>query len=118
MEAFPIFNLQKKSWRNFFAYLGPGFLVSIAYIDPGNCKTSPCVLFHANGDIAAHHDPYFVIWFTVQTDLQSGAQYKYGVRIVLFCLSPSNLKSILNMCWEVLIMFASDTFACPILKEQ
>ncbi|KAG5537429.1 hypothetical protein RHGRI_024752 [Rhododendron griersonianum] len=26
----------KKSWRNLFAYMGPGFLVSIAYIDPGN----------------------------------------------------------------------------------
>lgn len=33
-----LLNLQKKSWKNFFAYLGPGFLVSIAYIDPGNCK--------------------------------------------------------------------------------
>lgn len=30
--------MQKKSWKNFFSYLGPGFLVSIAYIDPGNCK--------------------------------------------------------------------------------
>jgi manganese transport protein len=29
---------EKKSWKNFFSYLGPGFLVSIAYIDPGNCK--------------------------------------------------------------------------------
>ncbi|CAL5361611.1 unnamed protein product [Camellia sinensis] len=39
----------KKSWRNLFAYIGPGFLVSIAYIDPGN----------------------------FETDLQAGAQYKY-----------------------------------------
>lgn len=30
--------VQKKSWKNLFAYMGPGFLVSIAYIDPGNCK--------------------------------------------------------------------------------
>lgn len=29
---------QKSSWKNLFAYMGPGFLVSIAYIDPGNCK--------------------------------------------------------------------------------
>ncbi|KAL0561202.1 hypothetical protein IC582_001623 [Cucumis melo] len=41
----------KESWKNFFAYMGPGFLVSIAYIDPGN----------------------------FETNLQSGAQYKYGV---------------------------------------
>ncbi|XP_057535046.1 metal transporter Nramp6-like isoform X3 [Amaranthus tricolor] len=40
---------EKKSWRNFFSYMGPGFLVSIAYIDPGN----------------------------FETDLLSGAQYKY-----------------------------------------
>jgi len=30
--------LQRTSWKNLFAYIGPGFLVSIAYIDPGNCK--------------------------------------------------------------------------------
>lgn len=30
--------LQRTSWKNLFAYMGPGFLVSIAYIDPGNCK--------------------------------------------------------------------------------
>ncbi|KAK7257158.1 hypothetical protein RIF29_30928 [Crotalaria pallida] len=29
----------KRSWRNLFAYMGPGFLVSIAYIDPGNFET-------------------------------------------------------------------------------
>ncbi|KAL7162149.1 hypothetical protein ACSBR2_042597 [Camellia fascicularis] len=30
----------KKSWRNLFAYIGPGFLVSIAYMDPGNFETN------------------------------------------------------------------------------
>ncbi|KAL3535399.1 hypothetical protein ACH5RR_003885 [Cinchona calisaya] len=40
----------KKSWKNLLSYIGPGFLVSIAYIDPGN----------------------------FQTDLQAGAEYKYG----------------------------------------
>ncbi|KAK2966450.1 hypothetical protein RJ640_005429 [Escallonia rubra] len=29
-------NHQKHGWRNFLTYVGPGFLVSIAYIDPGN----------------------------------------------------------------------------------
>ncbi|KAL3528974.1 hypothetical protein ACH5RR_008296 [Cinchona calisaya] len=50
---------EKKSWKNFFAYLGPGFLVSIAYIDPGN----------------------------FQTDLQSGAQYKYGLLWIILLAS-------------------------------
>ncbi|KAK7275424.1 hypothetical protein RIF29_16540 [Crotalaria pallida] len=29
----------KRSWINLFAYMGPGFLVSITYIDPGNFET-------------------------------------------------------------------------------
>ncbi|RAL41401.1 hypothetical protein DM860_010195 [Cuscuta australis] len=49
----------KKSWKNFFAYLGPGFLVCIAYIDPGN----------------------------FQTDLQAGAQYKYGLLWIILLAS-------------------------------
>ncbi|CAA2988723.1 metal transporter Nramp6-like [Olea europaea subsp. europaea] len=61
MELLIFFNLfwQKKSWKNFFAYLGPGFLVSIAYIDPGN----------------------------FQTDLQAGAQYKYGLLWIILLAS-------------------------------
>ncbi|KAL6515517.1 hypothetical protein OROHE_018551 [Orobanche hederae] len=27
---------QKPGWRNFLSYIGPGFLVSLAYLDPGN----------------------------------------------------------------------------------
>uniref|UniRef100_A0A7N0VMY3 Uncharacterized protein n=1 Tax=Kalanchoe fedtschenkoi TaxID=63787 RepID=A0A7N0VMY3_KALFE len=49
----------KTSWRNLLAYIGPGFLVSIAYIDPGN----------------------------FETDLQAGAQYKYGVRKLEFLIA-------------------------------
>ncbi|GAB2222387.1 hypothetical protein Droror1_Dr00013604 [Drosera rotundifolia] len=53
----------KKSWKNFFAYMGPGFLVSIAYIDPGN----------------------------FETDLQSGAQYKYGLLWIILVASCAAL---------------------------
>ncbi|KAL2462172.1 Metal transporter Nramp6 [Abeliophyllum distichum] len=49
----------EKSWKNLFAYMGPGFLVSIAYIDPGN----------------------------FQTDLQAGAQYKYGLLWIILLAS-------------------------------
>ncbi|XP_020867475.1 metal transporter Nramp6 [Arabidopsis lyrata subsp. lyrata] len=55
---------EKKSWKNFFSYLGPGFLVSIAYIDPGN-------------------------W--VETDLQSGAQYKYELLWIILVASCAAL---------------------------
>lgn len=40
LRATVAYYVQKKSWKNLFAYMGPGFLVSIAYIDPGNCKIS------------------------------------------------------------------------------
>ncbi|KAA0055478.1 metal transporter Nramp5-like [Cucumis melo var. makuwa] len=31
--------VQKPGWRKFVAYVGPGFLVSLAYLDPGNLET-------------------------------------------------------------------------------
>ncbi|XP_023873122.1 metal transporter Nramp1 [Quercus suber] len=53
----------RKSWKNLFAYMGPGFLVSIAYIDPGN----------------------------FETDLQAGAQYKYGLLWIILVASCAAL---------------------------
>ncbi|KAF6170568.1 hypothetical protein GIB67_031976 [Kingdonia uniflora] len=32
-------NIEKPGWRNFLSYVGPGFLVSLAYLDPGNLET-------------------------------------------------------------------------------
>ncbi|XP_031273561.1 metal transporter Nramp6-like [Pistacia vera] len=51
------------SWKNLFAYMGPGFLVSIAYIDPGN----------------------------FETDLQSGALYKYELLWIILVASCAAL---------------------------
>ncbi|GMY06108.1 metal transporter Nramp6-like [Fagus crenata] len=53
----------KRSWKNLFTYMGPGFLVSIAYIDPGN----------------------------FETDLQAGAQYKYGLLWIILVASCAAL---------------------------
>ncbi|KAF7814499.1 Metal transporter Nramp6 [Senna tora] len=53
----------KTSWKNLFAYMGPGFLVSIAYIDPGN----------------------------FETDLQSGAQFKYELLWIILVASCAAL---------------------------
>eukprot|EP00253_Pinus_taeda_P001211 PITA_01211 len=50
---------EKPGWRKFIAHVGPGFLVSIAYIDPGN----------------------------LETDLQAGAQYKYELLWVILVAS-------------------------------
>ncbi|KAI3442696.1 uncharacterized protein J3R85_000944 [Psidium guajava] len=30
---------QKAGWRNFLSFVGPGFLISFAYLDPGNLET-------------------------------------------------------------------------------
>ncbi|XP_042490116.1 metal transporter Nramp5-like [Macadamia integrifolia] len=44
---------QKQGWRNFLDYLGPGFLVSMAYLDPGNMET----------DLqAGSHHKYQLLW--------------------------------------------------------
>ncbi|RZB98164.1 Metal transporter Nramp6 isoform B [Glycine soja] len=56
-------NAKRTSWKNLFAYIGPGFLVSIAYIDPGN----------------------------FETDLQSGAQYKYELLWIILVASCAAL---------------------------
>ncbi|ERN03705.1 hypothetical protein AMTR_s00203p00028440 [Amborella trichopoda] len=42
---------KEPGWRKFMAYIGPGFLVSLAYLDPDN----------------------------LETDLQAGASYQYEV---------------------------------------
>ncbi|XP_062116803.1 metal transporter Nramp6-like [Humulus lupulus] len=54
---------KRTSWENFFAYLGPEFLVSIAYIDPGN----------------------------FETDLQSGAEHKYEILWIILVASCAAL---------------------------
>ncbi|XP_068307217.1 metal transporter Nramp7.2-like [Pyrus communis] len=46
---------QKPGWRKFLAHVGPGFLVSLAYLDPGN----------------------------LETDLQAGASHRYELLWVI-----------------------------------
>lgn len=60
----PLLSLQRKSWKNLFSYLGPGFLVSIAYIDPGNCKIS---IFHPSILREIYHS--CVLWFFLFSQL-------------------------------------------------
>eukprot|EP01018_Ginkgo_biloba_P031185 Gb_39414 [translate_table: standard] len=63
IESRQIIVPERRSWKNLFAYIGPGFLVSIAYIDPGN----------------------------FETDLQAGAQYKYELLWIILVASCSAL---------------------------
>ncbi|XP_047182837.1 metal transporter Nramp5-like [Vigna umbellata] len=48
-------NHEKPGWKKFMSYVGPGFLVSLAYLDPGN----------------------------METDLQAGANHKYELLWVI-----------------------------------
>jgi Mn2+/Fe2+ NRAMP family transporter len=50
--------VQEPAWKRFLAHVGPGFMVSLAYLDPGN----------------------------LETDLQAGANHRYEVRTVDFIL--------------------------------
>ncbi|KAK3012427.1 hypothetical protein RJ639_008329 [Escallonia herrerae] len=50
-----LLDLKKPGWRNFLSYVGPGFLVSLAYLDPGN----------------------------LETDLQAGANHRYELLWVI-----------------------------------
>ncbi|PKI42456.1 hypothetical protein CRG98_037129, partial [Punica granatum] len=47
--------MQKPGWRKFLSFVGPGFLVSLAYLDPGN----------------------------LETDLQAGANHRYELLWVI-----------------------------------
>jgi hypothetical protein len=38
------------SWATFFSYAGPGFLVAIAYLDPGNLEANLQVILQAVTD--------------------------------------------------------------------
>ncbi|CAI9099196.1 OLC1v1035981C1 [Oldenlandia corymbosa var. corymbosa] len=66
---------QRIGWREFFKFMGPGFLVSLAYLDPAN----------------------------LQTDLQAGANYGYELLWVIlvglvFALIVQSLAANLGVC--------------------
>lgn len=68
------------------------FLLPI--LTPGTVRTLPYSSFCTDGNFPALHDYLYVIWLTVQTDLQAGAQYKYGVRTFIFL---NSFRIILNI---------------------
>lgn len=63
VESHQVMVSERHSWKNLLSYTGPGFLVSIAYIDPGN----------------------------FETDLQAGAKYKYELLWVILVASCAAL---------------------------
>ncbi|KAJ6391694.1 hypothetical protein OIU77_025624 [Salix suchowensis] len=74
---------QKSGWRKFLSYVGPGFLVSLAYIDPGN----------------------------LETDLQAGANHRYELLWVvliglIFALTIQSLAANLGVTTVIGTAFA------------
>ncbi|MBA0566179.1 hypothetical protein Golob_011022, partial [Gossypium lobatum] len=74
-------NQKKPGWKKFLSFVGPGFLVSLAYLDPGNRKSPPLrtsppifISFSATFD---HHLVWCHFHVTVETDLQAGANHGY-----------------------------------------
>ncbi|CAI9291463.1 unnamed protein product [Lactuca saligna] len=68
-------NPQKPGWKAFLSFVGPGFLVSLAYLDPGN----------------------------LETDLQAGANHRYELLWVIligliFALVIQSLAANLGVC--------------------
>ncbi|KAI3689461.1 hypothetical protein L2E82_47418 [Cichorium intybus] len=68
-------NPQKPGWKAFLSFVGPGFLVSLAYLDPGN----------------------------LETDLQAGADHRYELLWVIligliFALVIQSLAANLGVC--------------------
>ena len=64
---------------DFIKYVGPGFLVSMAYLDPGNRKFS-LSLYISLSLISFSLNLSFAYLETVETDLQAGANHRYEVR--------------------------------------
>ncbi|ONM52708.1 Metal transporter Nramp6 [Zea mays] len=54
--------MKEPAWKRFLAHVGPGFMVSLAYLDPGN---------------------FFSETETVETDLQAGANHRYELLWVI-----------------------------------
>ncbi|MFQ6658035.1 hypothetical protein Gotur_027472 [Gossypium turneri] len=73
-------NHEKPGWKKFLSFVGPGFLVSLAYLDPGNRKspplrTSPPIFISFSATFDHHLECHFHV--TVETDLQAGANHGY-----------------------------------------
>ena len=56
-----------KSWRKIFSFLGPAYLVSVGYMDPGNWAT----------DLAGGSKYGDSCWRTYRNDLQNEPRRKY-----------------------------------------
>lgn len=76
--------LQRRSWKNLFAYMGPGFLVSIAYIDPGNCKITLFLIFFFSNEGKTNSETVY-LWYSYN-NLQLRRIFRLGHNINMRCI--------------------------------
>ncbi|XP_077231674.1 metal transporter Nramp7.2-like [Tasmannia lanceolata] len=98
---------QKPGWRNFLSYIGPGFLVSMAYIDPGNLET----------DLqAGSNHQYELLWVVlvalimaqIMQSLAANLGVTTGKHLAEHCKEeyPKYIKYFLWVLAEVAVIFA------------
>nr|KAJ0200863.1 hypothetical protein LSAT_V11C600335130 [Lactuca sativa] len=87
-------------WRTFLSFVGPGFLVSLGYLDPGNCMSD---FDHLISCFALSSRKLMNIFYAVETDLQAGADHRYELLWVIligliFALVIQSLAVNLGVC--------------------
>ena len=88
------FLTQEPAWKRFLCHVGPGFMVSLAYLDPGNCTrhTLNFIPFLLSTSKSASCCGSHVCHIcTVETDLQAGSNHRYEVHfpIIVFACHSS-----------------------------
>ena len=68
---------QKPGRKKFLSFVGPGFLVSLAYLDPGNSKWKFCFLTTSLSLSEFGSLDKFLVT-AVETDLQAGADHRFN----------------------------------------
>ncbi|EMS57810.1 Metal transporter Nramp5 [Triticum urartu] len=69
--------VKEPAWKRFLSHVGPGFMVSLAYLDPGNSLAF--IIVHTSGH-GSHGDGTVD---AVETDLQAGANHRYELLWVI-----------------------------------
>lgn len=65
-------------WRTFLSFVGFGFLVSLGYLDPGNCMSA---FDHLISYFALSSCKLINHFYIVETDLQAGADHRHKVNV-------------------------------------
>uniref|UniRef100_A0A8C6V0J9 Solute carrier family 11 member 2 n=1 Tax=Neogobius melanostomus TaxID=47308 RepID=A0A8C6V0J9_9GOBI len=101
-------SLQMFSFRKLWAFTGPGFLMSIAYLDPGNIESDL-----QSGAKAGFKVPRIILWLMVELAIiGSDMQEVIGCAIALNLLSVGRIP-----LWGGVLITITDTFVFLFLDK-